>query len=261
MHALYVDAMKTQGRVLGALMLRDMRTRFGRLFFGYVIMVLWPLSHLLSILVIYSYVRTVAPIGTETSVFFATGVLPYILCMYPARYIMLALVTNEPLLYFPIIKSLDIILARAILETITTFWVIVLLCFVLFIFNIDFWPIYPEEALAAIFATIYFAFGLGALNAVLFKFVRAWAFVAILALIVMYFFSGALIVPSRLPSDVQYYMSFNPLFHSVEWLRSAYYEGYSYGLLSKEYLLGVSTALLAAALILERAVRGYILQV
>jgi capsular polysaccharide transport system permease protein len=225
MTGLYVSAIKTQGRVLGALMLRDMRTRFGRMFFGYIIMVLWPLGHLLSFLAVYAGARQIAPIGTNTSVFIATGILPYVLCLYPTRWIMSALVTNEPLLYFPIVKSLDVILARALLETITAFWVIAVFCFVLFLFDIDFYPLYPDEAFNAVLATIYLAFALGFVHAVLFKFVRAWGFVAVLSLIIMYLTSGTLLQSSNLPSDVQYYMSFNPLFHSVEWLRAAYYEG------------------------------------
>ena len=259
--ALYADALLTQCRVIGALMLRDMRTRFGRLFFGYVISILWPLSHLLVLMIFYAALRRVAPIGTSAPIFFATGLLPYILCLYPARWIMMSLVVNEPLLHFPVVKSLDIIVARAILETITAFWVVVLFCFSLWIADVEFYPTQPDEALLAIFATIYLAFSIGFFSAVLYKFARFFIFITIGSLILMWITCGAFFLPNSLPSHVQYYMSFNPLFHSVEWLRSAYYDGYSYGLLDKQYLLGVSTALLAFGLILERLVRGYILQI
>ena len=261
-HALgpYRQAIQSQARVIGALMLRDMRTRFGRTFFGYLVIVGWPLSHLLMLMVIYTLTRSVIPIGTNASVFFATGVLPYILCLYPSRMTLMSLVQNYPLLYFPIVKSLDVVLARGLLEIITAFWVTAIFCFLLVLFGIDIMPIHLEEALLAVFATIYLAFSLGFFGALIYKVFRPWQIVHIIAMIVMYFCSGALFLPSALPDTVQYYIWFNPLLHSVEWLRSAYYDGYSYGLLSKPYLLGVSTAFLMAGLIAERSMRGIILQ-
>lgn len=258
---LYADAIRTQCRVIGALMLRDMRTRFGRLFFGYLIMVLWPLSHLLMMMIFYAGARRLAPIGTSAPLFFATGLLPYIVCVYPARWIMSSLVVNEPLLYFPVVKSLDVIVSRAILETITAFWVVALFCFSLWLVDIDFYPTKPDEALLAIFANIYLAFSIGFVSAVLYKLAKPFMFITILVLLVMWLTCGAFFLPNSLPSHIQYWMSFNPLFHSVEWLRSAYYDGYSYGLLDKTYLLTLSTVLLAIGLMLERAVRGYLLQV
>jgi capsular polysaccharide transport system permease protein len=257
---IYAEAITVQARVIGALMLRDMRTRFGRSFYGYVIIVLWPLTHLLVLMSVYLVVRQAIPIGTSAPVFLATGILPYILCLYPARMIMMSLVQNHPLLYFPVVKSFDVILARGILEIITAFWVIVILCLILFIFNIDFMPVLPEEAILAIAATIYLAFAIGFISAVLYKMIKAWLMIQIVLLIVMYFASGALIMPSALPESVQTFLWYNPLLHSVEWLRSAYYEGYSYGWLSRSYLLGFATALLFAGVLTERAVRGYILQ-
>lgn len=241
-------------------MLRDMRTRFGRSFFGYVIIVLWPLTHLLGLMALYLLIRRAIPIGTSAPVFLATGILPYILCLYPARMIMMSLVQNQPLLYFPVVKSFDVIVARGMLEIITAFWVTVIFCVILFIFNVDFMPVLPEEAMLAIFATIYLAFAIGFVSAVLYKMMRAWLAIMILLMILMYLTSGALFMPSTLPENVQTYLWFNPLLHSVEWLRSAYYEGYSYGWLSRSYLLGFATALLFVGVVAERAVRGYILQ-
>ncbi len=255
-----VEAITIQARVIGALILRDMRTRFGRTFFGYVIMVAWPLTHLLGLMTIYLVVRRALPIGTSAPVFLGTGILPYILCLYPARMIMMALVQNHPLLYFPVVKSFDVILARGILEIITAFWVTVLFCIVLYIFDVDFMPVYTEEAILAVFATIYLAFSIGFVSAVLFKMMRAWVAILILLLILMYFSSGALFMPSTLPENVQYWLWFNPLFHSVEWLRSAYYEGYAYGMLSRGYLIGFATALLFLGMLAERSMRGFLLQ-
>ena len=62
-----------QLRVIYALVLRDTRTRFGRSFVGYIIVVMWPFTHALLLMSGYYLVHTVAPIGTEVSIFVGTG--------------------------------------------------------------------------------------------------------------------------------------------------------------------------------------------
>lgn len=260
MMSIYVEGISSQFRVISALILRDMRTRFGRSFLGYVIMVAWPLSHLTVLLGVYVLTRSLVPIGTSAPVFLATGILPYILCLYPARMIAMCIVQNKPLLYFPIVKSFDVIVARSILEIITAFWVVVLFCIILSVFDVDIFPAYPEEAILAIAATIYFSLSMGFISAVMFQLTRAWLVILIISQIGMYFVSGALFLPSALPETTQYWLSWNPLLHCVEWLRAAYYDGYNYGLLSRQYLLGFSTALLCLGMVIERALRGYLLE-
>lgn len=257
---LFLAALVVQARVIGALILRDMRTRFGRTFFGYVIQVLWPLTHLLAVMAIYLVIRRMMPFGTSPAVFLGTGILPYILCLYPARMITMSLVQNQPLLYFPVVKSFDVILARGLLEIVTSFWVIGIFCFILYVFGVDVMPIYPEQALLAIFATIYLSFSIGFLGAVFYKIIKAWMVVVIVMLILMYVTSGALFYAGALSPKIQYYMSWNPLFHSVEWLRSAYYDGYGNDILDRGYLLGFASVNLFAGLVAERVIRQIVLQ-
>jgi len=260
MSASLSEALKVQGRVIGALMLRDMRTRFGRTFMGYVIIVGWPLAHLLVLMAIFLATRRVAPVGTSVPVFLGTGVLPYILCLYPGRMIMLCLVQNQPLLLFPIVKTTDVILARGLLEILTACWVTVIFALLLYICGVDIAPIHYHEAIQAILATMYLAFAIGFIGAVLYKLVRAWLGVQIGFLILLYITAGVFFIPTNVPEDLQFYLWFNPLLHCVEWLRSAYYDGYGYGMLSQGYLISFSTLLLAIGLVIERFVRGRLLQ-
>jgi capsular polysaccharide transport system permease protein len=250
---------KIQLRVIGALILRDMRTRFGRTFFGWVIMVLWPLTHLGFLLGGYVLVHHIAPIGTDVTVFAGTGILPYILCLYPARMIMLCLVQNQPLLLFPIVSAIDIVIARTILEIINAFWVVCIFCLVLYIAGIPFLPRDYTTAILAVLATIYLGFSIGFFSALMLKIARLWIAVQIGALIVAYILSGAFVPISFAPAWAQDLLWFNPLLHCVEWLRSAYYDSFGESMLSRTYLLGYSTVTLAGALILERAMRGLLL--
>ncbi|HWL05935.1 MAG TPA: ABC transporter permease [Xanthobacteraceae bacterium] len=255
-----LNALTVQQRVIGALVLRDLRTRFGRTIFGAIIIVAWPLSHLITLTIVYSFVRKLIPIGTDVTVFIATGVIPYILCLYPSRMIMLSLQSNKQLLAFPIIKSVDIIAARAVVEIVAAFWVVAIYLLMLTLLDFPVWPQRPEDAVAAVLATIYLAFALGMLSALMYALMRVWIGVHILIVILMYISSGLFFVPSSLPQRLQDVLWFNPMLHAVEWLRSAYYDGYGYGLLDKGYLLGFATAVLFIAMLLERLVRGRYLQ-
>jgi capsular polysaccharide transport system permease protein len=253
------EALQIQSRVIGALVLRDMRTRFGRTFFGYVVIVGWPLSHLFVMMGIYLLMQRVAPIGTSLPVFLATGILPYILCLYPGRMIMVCLAQNHALLYFPIVKPIDVVLGRGILEIVTAFWVTTIFALSLYIFGVDIAPLHYQEAIQAVIVTIFFGFSYGFIGAILFKLMRAWIAPHLLILVLMYVTSGVFFVPTNLPEGIQNIIWYNPLMHCVEWLRSAYYDDYGYGMLDRGYVIGFATVLFVVGLITERMVRGRVL--
>jgi capsular polysaccharide transport system permease protein len=187
-------------------------------------------------------------------------VLPYILCLYPARQMMVALVQNQPLLNFPIVKTHDVIVARGILEIVNAFWVVFLFCLILYVAGIDFMPQRPEDAVMAILATLYLGFAIGFISAILYKLLRAWLAIQIGLMVIMYISSGPFFVPTTMPQSVRDIIWYNPMLHAVEWLRSAYYEGYGHGLLDPGYLIGYSTVVLLIGLAAERGVRGRLME-
>ena len=254
------SSLAIQFRVVGAIVLRDLRTRFGRTAFGSLIFVAWPLTHLCFIMAAFLLARRTLPIGTDPAVFVGTGVLPYILCFYPARMIMFALFQNKPLLGLPAVKAPDIILSRCIVEVTAAFWVTALFFLGLYLFGVDVIPHRPNDAVLAILATVYLGFALGWLGAVMYAAVRAWIVVQIGWLLGMYFTSGVFFIPTALPERIRNILWYNPLLHAVEWLRSAYYDGYGYGMLSRTYLLVSATLILFAGLLIERAIRGRLLE-
>ena len=255
------DALHIQKRIIGALILRDMKTRFGRSHVGYLIAIAWPLSHMLMIMSAQFVAARVAPIGTDLAVFAGTGILPYILCLYPARMMTLAIAVNQPLLLFSIVKTTDMIIARAILEILTACVVAMVFLFILYASNVDFQPIDTSEAVFAVLTAIYLGISFGTLNAVLFMmFKQVWMIIFIVFMILMYASSGALVLSSNLTVEVRNVLWFNPLFQCVEWLRSAYYDGYGGSSFSKFYVLGFSTFCLFLGIVGEKLFRGQFYQ-
>lgn len=252
-------ALQIQGRVIGALILRDMRTRFGRTYLSYVIQVGWPTAHMLVLLGSYMLAHRFVPVGEDVAVFPVTGILPYMLCLYPARMTMLGIAANRGLLTFPVVQVPDLIIARIILEMITAFCVFMLLMLILLPFDPDIIPSDPAAAIMAIFATLYFSLSFGFVGAVMYSLTRMFLPVQVGLLLLMYFTSGAFFIPATMPVAFQNLIFYNPLFHCVEWLREAYYQDYGNGMLSPAYLLGFSTVLLLLGFASERLVRGKVL--
>lgn len=254
------EAFAVQLRVIGAILLRDMRTRFGRTHFGYLIAVAWPLAHLTILTAANVLMQRVTPMGTNMTVFVGTGLLPYILCLYPSRMTTSAVTENRPLLLFPIVKSIDLILARTVLSLTIAANVTVAFILIVALAGVDFWPNSPVRAIEGVLATVYLGAAFGMANAVFVTFVPGWTVISILTMILMYLTSGAIMPITRLPQSIQDILAYNPLLHCVDWLRSAYYEGYGSDLLDEVYLLQVATCVLLVALASERFLRGRIIQ-
>ncbi len=245
------------GRIVLAFMLRDMRTRFGRSYVSYLLSIGWPLVHLLVMFIAYLLTHKIAPIGDDPSVFAATGLAPYILALYPARFTAMAAFQNKQLLLFPIVSPFQLILARAILEAISAFFVFIIFFFGLVLMGLAEPP--PDVYLASvvIVATIYFSIGLGVFGVVLCSFHFLIGILTIIFFVIgLYLASGAIIPMSLVPPAIKNILWYNPLYQAVGLLRSAYFGGFNADTYSVSYIVLVASGLLMLGLGGERLVRG-----
>lgn len=242
--------------ILGALILRDVRSRMMGSAWNYVRVIGMPLFHLLSIAIFYSLMGRAALLGTDKIVYYASGILPFMLFLYPVRSNILAIDDNRPLLVFPRINPIDLVISRALLEIINSLVVITILAVALFAFGADVIPKDPFKTLTGIAMTMLFSLSFCLPNAILSRLVSNWLQACVLTAVGLYISSGALFLPSQMPPVVSEIIYFNPLAHCVEWVRSGYYETYHEGLLDKRYLLSVILVLFVAGLGMERFLRG-----
>lgn len=252
-------SLASRANIVTALILRDMRTRFGRSHLGYLIAIGWPFVHLSVLVGIMAFVNRLAPIGGDPAVYVSTGVLPYILCLYPARMMGIALDLNRSLFLFPVLSTFDIIIARAVVEFMTAFVVVILVFIVGASIGVDLMPLDNFVLASGVVTTILLSLAMGLVNVVMASLFGMWHIVFVLLMVIMYMGAGVFVPPSFLPPDLQYYMWFNPLFHSVEWIRSAYYEGYGDENLSKSYLIWTTLICFLLGLMGERFLRGKLL--
>jgi capsular polysaccharide transport system permease protein len=256
-----VGMLKAQWRILVALMLHDLKSRFGGNQFGFLAMAVgWPLSHILVLLLIYAGVGRTAPYGDSVALWFATGVVPFMAFQYMSRFIMLGIVTNRQLLSFPVVKVTDLLFARAIVEVLNA-GLIVLIVFAIFgALGIDFMPRDVVQASLALLAMMFLGVGFGVVNAIIAAAFPLWIMGSILFTVILWLGSGVAFVPDALPEAFRRPLSYLPPLHGVEWMRSAYYEGYGADILDKTYLIAFSMVTLFVGLALERLMRGKMLQ-
>lgn len=254
-----VDSLSERAQICYALSLRDLRTRFGRSYLGYLVAIAWPLTHLVALVILMGVFRAVNPMGGSGAIFIATGVVPYVLCLYPARMISGCVDASRPLFYFPVVRSFDVIVARVVVEFLTAFVVLAIFLAGATVVGFSVIPNNLTVAAIAVFATVYLSIAIGLISIILIALTRFWHMGLAILMIPIYISAGIFIAPQIVPATFLYWMSWNPLFHCVLWLRSAYYDGFADGLLDKNYLLAFSTVCLFAGLAGERFMRGKVL--
>jgi capsular polysaccharide transport system permease protein len=116
--------------VINALLLRDIRARAGTFYSGYLLVFLMPFLHLAAVLIVFIATGRVPPVGTQPIIFYGLSILPFVVFVYPSRQIVVALAANRPLLYFPRVRIIDVIIARGLLETVNGTAVSAVVCLV-----------------------------------------------------------------------------------------------------------------------------------
>lgn len=250
-----LDALRRMRNTMSAVMLRDMRSRFFNHGLGFLMVALWPLAHMGILLTIYTTLGRRAPFGESTAVFFATGLVPTLLFMYVSRFMALSLIQNRSMLGFPAVRTMDIIFARAILETIAAFLTLVFLVVILVVLGNNPVPYNFFEATYAYLSVLLLAIGVGVIVSVVAMFAPFFVTIYTLSTILIYLLSGTLFVVSELPDAIAGPLAWNPVLHGVEWMRTAYYEGYSDKWLNKSYLIGFGLGALCTGLAAERLLR------
>jgi capsular polysaccharide transport system permease protein len=117
----------TQLQVVYALLLRETKTRFGANHLGYVWALVQPAAWIGMFVVFYGVFGRLAPPGTSVVAFLTAGIVPFSSFRETASRCMSAVESNKGLLFYPHVRPLDLVMARAVLEAVTHAVVMVLL--------------------------------------------------------------------------------------------------------------------------------------
>lgn len=115
----FARGLAIQGRVVHALMLRETRTRFGRNYLGYLWGIIEPVLWILSFWALNEFGVRSSSSNLDFVGFIATGLITYDMFRSTVSRCMTSIEANRGLLFYPQIRPLDLVFARALLEVTT----------------------------------------------------------------------------------------------------------------------------------------------
>lgn len=239
-------------RAIAALILREMATSYGRSPGGYLWAVLEPVAGITLLSLVFAAAFRAPPMGISFPMFYATGMLPFILFSDVQSKIALSLMYSKQLLAYPTVTFLDALIARFILNLMTQLMVSYLVltgCILLFDTRVS--PDLPV-IITAFAMTALLALGIGTLNCFLFTrfsvMQRAWS----ILMRPMFIISGIFFLFETMPDPYQDYMWYNPLVHVIGLMRRGFYSNYDASYVSLPYVSGLSLVCLCLGLLFLR---------
>ena len=249
-----------QGRVLFALIMREMTTRYGRNAGGYIWAVLEPAATIALLSTIFGFVARHPALGTHFPVFFATGYMAFHVYLDTSRAIGSAATANRALLTFPRVTVIDAVLARFVLQLLTSVFVTTLILGGL-VMVFDEQIILRLEAIAlSIALAAFFGVAIGLFNCITFAYSPTWQTVFNLLNRPMFMISGIFFLYEDLPRAAQDILWWNPFIHITALMRVGFYPTYEASFASPAYVLACATAPFLLGVLLMRAMRGTLLE-
>ncbi|WP_132564008.1 ABC transporter permease [Rhizobium sullae] len=246
----------THLRVVAALVIREMSTRFGSKPGGYIWALLDPAAHIAFLSVIFMAIAHTPALGTSFLLFFATGYIGFQFYQAMAGYLNGAVNANRAMLSYPNVAPIDTVFARYILQfgttTLVGFCVFTTIGLSLKAPLTVQWPYIMEAALAA----SLLALGNALTNNVLFpKFPLYEKFFAIVTR-PLFLISGVFYLPDSMPPPIKEIVLINPLVHVVMLFRKGFYPEYRAIGYDAGYLYSIAFSTLFVGFVIFTSFRG-----
>jgi capsular polysaccharide transport system permease protein len=212
-----------QRRVIGALLLREIITRFGRHNIGVLWLIVEPMMFTLGVATLWSLAGMHAVSNIPIIAFAITGYSSVLLWRNVANRCSKAIEPNLALMYHRNVKVIDIFLSRALLEIIGASASIIILT--IFFSSIG-WMEWPHDLILILGGWLLLAwfavalgFIVGAISERSETFERIWHVVTYL----MFPLSGAVFMVDWLPPAAQQAILWLPMVHGTEMIRHGFF--------------------------------------
>lgn len=215
-------AWQIQRAVLFALLVRELRTRFGKKHFGYWWILIEPILHITLWSTIFFFASRTVMDGFSVPVFIITGVIPWLFFKSCIDRATNAVSANQNLFAYRQVKPFDALLARFLLElALFPFVYITLLLGAAWLgFSIHIHNLLQLLTILILFTC--FSCGCSFVVGVLCTKYSIINRVLPFALRPLYFLSGIIFPISRVAEPYQTWLSWNPILQAIELSRDAY---------------------------------------
>jgi capsular polysaccharide transport system permease protein len=218
----FVSVLRIQARVVFALLMREIRTRYGRRKLGYLWAFFEPALHASVLYTLWSVRGREAIDSMPLLVFLVTGLVPFFLFRYSYSQVSSSVQGNKALLAHRQVTPFDVMLSRALLEFLTRVAILTVFLAGLSLYGYE---ITLREPLTLLFTLVLLSVGGVGLGLV--TQAAATVFTSINSIMqavmrLLYFTSGVIFPLSILPRSLQEYALYNPLAHLMQFCRSAF---------------------------------------
>jgi ABC-type polysaccharide/polyol phosphate export permease/Flp pilus assembly protein TadD len=245
-----------RGRVIHAIVLRDIRTRFGHTKLGYFWAIMEPITHLMTLgTIFYALNHGPPPVGENLFLFYITGLIPFLMFSHVSHDVMSAAEANNAMLQLPVVKRTDIMAAHAVRQFATELCVGAVIFSIAALLGQRGVPADPLTAMSAILLLWLFAVGVGAFNLVVVEMFPSYETVYAAFLRLLYVTSGIYYSPIAMPDWIREALAWNPILQGIEFFRSGFFPQYEPHWLDPAYLLTWVVASIGLGFGLERALR------
>jgi ABC-type polysaccharide/polyol phosphate export permease len=248
------EGLNTQLRVIHALLLREIITRYGRHNLGFLWLFIEPMIFAVGITILWSFMR-IGKGNIPIAGFAITGYCALVLWRNMVNRLSGAVPGNIGLLHHRNVKVMDLLLARIILELAGCTVALVVLTLAFAGLSLMYLPVDPYTALLGWLQICWFVIGAGLIGAYLGVISdlldRVWHVFMYLSLP----FTGAFFMVSWLPPAAQEIVLWSPLVNGVEMLRQGYFGPGIDARYSVEYLFKANAITLFVGLLLTRLIK------
>ena len=239
-------------RAVTALMLREMGTTYGRSPGGYLWAVVEPAAGIALLSVIFSIGFRAPALGISFPMFYATGMLPFLMFSIVVNKVAQSLNFSRPLLAYPTVTFMDALIGRFVLNMLTQLMVAyVVLTSILLLFETRITPDY-SVIVQAFALTALLSLGIGTLNAYLMTQLPVWQQAWNIIMRPMFLVSCIFFLFETIPQPYREYLWGNPLVHLVGLMRRGFYGTYDAPYVSVGYVITISLVSLTFGLVFLR---------
>lgn len=249
-------ALTVQGRVIAALILREVHTLYGNTKLGYLWAIIQTAFNIAVFWLFREFLGAHAPHGMGMAVFLLCGFIPWHIFSDTISRCMKAVSANQALLTFPQVTELDLMIARVIVVWGTQLVSAIVILSVAAALGQSMELRHPGTLAATLFFAPLLGLGMGLVFASL---SRLWPTLERLIPILMrflFFASGVFFQVSELPARFSAPLLLNPAAQLIEWQRYGFSASSASPLYSVGYMVAWCLISLCLGLLLERYVRG-----
>lgn len=242
-------------RVILALMLREMRTTYGKSSLGYLWAIIEPIGAITVLSLAFSVAFENPALGSSFPLFYATGYIPFMVYNTMQNQVGATVRENIQLLFYPRVTYMDAIISRFILISLTQFLSAVVVFTGIFILDDVSQRLDIAALLVAFLTAAFLGLGMGVLNCVIIHLMPSWRQIWSILTRPLFLISCIFFMFDTLPDWVREILWWNPIIHIVGLTRVGFYSVYEgdYIMLGFPLVVAGSTLFLGLALLRRHA--------